>query len=199
VKRWWYVLIGPLTLGILAWVAFLFMGVRGRKPLWLAYAGIYLAVAVAGAVLTELEGEDASFSGFIWIALMGASLAHTLALRGAFEERMEMLDDPALDAAEDAADRREHAREIVASDPARARELGIGRPDLPQSFHAGVIDVNGAPPEWIARVGGLSSEVVDLIAAGRPYSSLEDMDLVVNLPPRDLERLRDVAVFIPSG
>ena len=200
-KRWWYVLIGPLTLGTLAWTAFLYMGTRARKTAWLALSGVYLTVAVVGGVLTAVADEESALSvlaGFIWIALAGASLAHTLALRGSFEERLAMLEDPRLDAAEDQADREAYARELALSEPARARELGIGRPDLPQSFHAGLVDVNSAPAAVIADVAGLPGQAAQLVVAGRPYTSLEDMDLVVNLAPDQLARLRDVAVFLPA-
>ena len=199
-KRWWYVLIGPLTLGTLAWTAFLYLGTRARQRSWLLIAGVYLVIAVANGVLTsvaENDTDESSMAGFVWIALAGASLAHTLALRGRFEERLEMLEDPALDAAEDRAERQAHARTIVAEDPRRARKLGIGRPDLQQSFHAGLVDVNNAPPRVIAEVARLPADVVDLIVTGRPYSSVEDLDLVVNLPREQLGKLRDVAVFLP--
>lgn len=199
-KRWWYVLIGPLTLGTLAWTAFLYLGTRAQKRSWLAISGIYLAIAVANGVLTSIaenETDESSIAGFVWIALAGASLAHTLALRGRFEERLEMLEDPVLDAAEDRAERQAHAREMVAEDPGRARKLGIGRPDLEQSFHAGLVDVNSAPTEVIAQVAGITQDAALVVAFARPYSSFEDMDLVVNLPPEQLGKLREVAVFLP--
>ena len=197
-KRWWYVLIGPLTLGIVAWAAFLYMGIKGRQRLWLTFAAAYFAAAVGGAILMEIEGEDATFSGFVWIVLAVGSFVHTLALRPAFEERMELLEDPSLDVAEDRAERQQHAREIAASDPRRARQLGIGRPDREHAFHAGLVDVNGAPPGVIAEVAGVSRETAEMIVAGRPYSSVEDLDLVVNLPREQLAKLRDVAVFLPA-
>lgn len=198
-RRWWYVLVGPLTLGILAWTAFLYLGIRARKRTWLGYAAIYLAVAIAGAALAQSEGDDASGSGFIWIGLMGASFMHALALRKPFERRMRTLEDPALEAAETRAERRELARAMAADDPKRARELGIGRPDLERSFHAGLVDVNSAPTGVIAEVAGLPRESAETIAAGRPYSSIEDLDLLVNLPREQVSRLRDVAVFIPPA
>lgn len=192
-------LLGPLTIGTVAWASFLYLGVRGRRRLWVAFAGLYFAAALAGAVIMEIEGEDATFSGFIWIALAVGSFVHTLALRPAFEERLELLDDPSLDAAEDREARRDHARELARTDPARARRLGIGRPDLANAFHAGLVDVNSAPAAAIAEAGGVSLEAAEVVVAGRPYSSLEDMDLVVNLPREQLARLRDVAVFLPPG
>ena len=196
-RRWWYVLIGPLTLGMLAWVAFLFLGIRARKPLWLAFAAIYLAITIATGILVEIESEDENLSGSIIIALMGGSGAHALALRRPYEERMELLEDPEIDAAEDRVERQDLAREIARDDPGRARRMGIGRPDRDRAFHGGLVDVNGAPAEWIARVAGIPRESADLITAGRPYTSVEDMDLVVNLPPDQLAKLRDVAVFLP--
>lgn len=196
-KRWWYVLLGPLTLGIVAWASFLYLGIRARKPQWLGLAAAYFAAAVGAAVLMEIEGEDATFSGFIWIVLAVGSFVHTLALRGEFEERMQLLEDPALDAAEDRLERQAHARELAASDPERARKLGVGRPDRKNAFHAGLVDLNSAPAAVIADVAGISRNAADVIVAGRPYSSVEDMDLVVNLPAAELAKLRDVAVFLP--
>ncbi len=80
--------------------------------------------------------------------------------------------------------------------------MGVGRPDVPLSFDAGLIDVNSAPVEVLARLPGIDEKLARRIASARDeigaFSSLEDMDLLLNLPESTLVRLRDVAVFVPA-
>jgi hypothetical protein len=52
---------------------------------------------------------------------------------------------------------REQARAVVADDPALARELRIGRPDLPRQFDdGGLVDVNHVPERVLVERLGLS-------------------------------------------
>jgi DNA-binding SARP family transcriptional activator len=75
--------------------------------------------------------------------------------------------------------RRQQAREIVARHPQVARELGIGRPDLPNRFDdGGLIDLNDAPESVLKTLPGVPPEHAALIIAERnqrgPFRSLED-------------------------
>jgi hypothetical protein len=59
--------------------------------------------------------------------------------------------DPALVAAHWRVARRREARAILATDPALATELRIGRPDLPRQYDdGGLVDVNRVPAEALA-------------------------------------------------
>ncbi len=69
------------------------------------------------------------------------------------------------------------------------------------SFDAALIDVNSAPVEVLGRLPGVDEALAQRIAAARDdlggFSSLEDLDVVLDLPEPTLARLRDVAVFVP--
>lgn len=109
--------------------------------------------------------------------------------------------DRRLETAEHRLAMQDRGRRLVAEDPVRARRLGVGRPDVPMAFDAALIDVNSAPVEVLGRLPGIDEELAQRIAAARDdlggFSSLEDLDLVLDLPEPTLARLRDVAVFVP--
>ena len=76
--------------------------------------------------------------------------------------------------------RRQYARQLAAEHPQIARQLGIGRPDLPNQFEdGGLIDVNDAPEPVLRTLPGVTSEHAALIAADRthrgPFRSLEEL------------------------
>jgi hypothetical protein len=202
-QSWWVLL---ALLGWLNWSAFLYAGLRTHRRRWIAYAIVYLIVSAASLalILTEPGGETGP-QGQIgaWLGLLswGVSFVHALALRRQFLDRVEALEDPTLDAAEDALLRREVARRMVEEDPDRAREIGVGRPDRRGAFHAGLIDMNHAPPEVIARLPAIDKQLARRIVRLREeingFSSLEDFGHVLDLPAPTVERLRERAVFLP--
>jgi hypothetical protein len=109
--------------------------------------------------------------------------------------------DPAVARALGARARRQETRQLLAREPGLQRELGIGRPDLGRGYDdGGMIDVNTAPAEVIARVANVSPADAEAIVAGRTArgGSWYDMaELVDNvpLPPSAREQLQERAVF----
>ncbi|WP_033424261.1 ComEA family DNA-binding protein [Actinomadura flavalba] len=96
---------------------------------------------------------------------------------------------------------RERARTLAASDPGLARELRIGRPDLPRRYQdGGLIDVNHAPVDVLVHLPGVTRELADRIVAVRAetggFQSAEEMSLVAELPPEITPDVADFAVFI---
>jgi DNA-binding SARP family transcriptional activator len=76
--------------------------------------------------------------------------------------------------------RRQYARQLAAEHPQIARQLGIGRPDLPNQFEdGGLIDINDAPEPVLRTLPGVTAERAALIAADRthrgPFRSLEEL------------------------
>ncbi len=57
----------------------------------------------------------------------GVGIAHSFAVRKSYLRRIDMLDDPALQAARAARERQAYARQLAQRDPQLAREAGIGR------------------------------------------------------------------------
>ncbi len=198
---WACLLVG--SVGMLTWLPFLAAALRRRRPALLAWAAVYFVVT---AVAIALEAVSATAAGFLLIALLTGGTVHALAVPVAAETdgfpQMEQVPQDLLRA-------REHARsvalarQIALADPPRARELGVGRPDLPWAFHGDLVDLNSAPPSVLRTEAGLDDHTVERLIAAREaiggFSSLADMDLVLDLPNERLLRLREVAVFLPRG
>lgn len=96
---------------------------------------------------------------------------------------------------------REKARDLAASDPGLAKELRIGRPDLPRQYQdGGLIDVNHAPAEALTLLPGITPELAAKIERVRAetggFVSAEEMSAVAGLPPQLTGDLADYAVFI---
>ncbi|MFC9971266.1 ComEA family DNA-binding protein [Spirillospora sp. NPDC127200] len=97
---------------------------------------------------------------------------------------------------------REEARELAAEDPALAHELRIGRPDLPRAYDdGGLIDVNGAPPQVLSALPGLTPELVERIVRLRRerggFVSAEELSVDIDLPPDRLAKVAEYALFLP--
>jgi SARP family transcriptional regulator, regulator of embCAB operon len=96
--------------------------------------------------------------------------------------------------------RREQALQIVRWKPELARELLIGRPDLPRQFDdGGLVDVNAVPGYVIATLPGVTTYLTQIIVADReihgPYASVEHMVSRQMLTPDLAESLRGLLIF----
>jgi DNA uptake protein ComE-like DNA-binding protein len=129
----------------------------------------------------------------------GGGIAHALLIRKAYVRRLELLEDPALQRARLAEERRAYARELARNDPELAREALIGRSG---GFdEAGVVDVNHAAVEDLADLPGIDAATARRIVAVRDgvggFSSLEDLGMTMDLPGDVVERLRGHVVCLP--
>ncbi|WP_067463416.1 ComEA family DNA-binding protein [Actinomadura macra] len=96
---------------------------------------------------------------------------------------------------------RDKARALAASDPGLARELRIGRPDLPHQYNdGGLIDVNHAPAEALSLLPGITAELAARIERVRAetggFVSAEELSAVAELPPELTAGVATYAVFI---
>ncbi|WUH96565.1 helix-hairpin-helix domain-containing protein [Spirillospora sp. NBC_00431] len=96
---------------------------------------------------------------------------------------------------------RDKARELAASDPGLARELRIGRPDLPRQYNdGGLVDVNHAPARALTLLPGITPELASRIERVRAetggFMSAEELSAIAGLPPGLTGDLVDYAVFI---
>ncbi|WP_084297929.1 BTAD domain-containing putative transcriptional regulator [Actinoplanes friuliensis] len=97
---------------------------------------------------------------------------------------------------------REQARQFAAFDPARARSLGIGRPDLLRTFDdGGLVDVNHVPGHELARLPGLGSDQAHAIVMDRlnrgPYRHTDDLVTRGLLSTRIHTKLRTRLICLP--
>jgi helix-hairpin-helix protein len=80
----------------------------------------------------------------------------------------------------------------MATEPALAKEVGVGRPDIPGADDYGLIDVNHCPADALARLPGMTSALArrtvrERLQAGG-FSSVEDLGLLLDLPPEPSTR-----------
>ena len=202
--RDWWLLLPPLSLGVLTWAAFFYAGLRASRRGWLVCAGVYLGVLMAAFGVDAAVGEkdwSSTMAGLVLFALAGGGFAHAVAIRRPLYAAIEDSASTHYERAERRLAVREQGRGLARSDPGKARQLGVGRPDLPDSFHAELVDLNSAPAAVIATVTGVAMTTAERVVAARAdtggFSSVEDLDLIVDLPPAEVARLRDAGVCVP--
>lgn len=97
--------------------------------------------------------------------------------------------------------KREEARDIARRDPGMARELRIGRPDLPRQYDdGGLVDINSAPVEVLRQSLGLTpDQATDLVEARQQLTRFEhpeDLVTLAGLEPNTFDGVRDRIILI---
>jgi hypothetical protein len=173
---------------------------------WIAFAA-YTVLLCSSLVLATGAPEKsgrASVAGLLLVLSMVGGTMHALAIRSrvfSAAEPVQNTFDAAVGAAKERRATRAKARELAKGDPVMARELRIGRPDLPRTFDdGGLIDVNAAPPAVLAQLPGMTPQLVDKIVSARDqvdgFVSPEDLSAAAGLPPHLTNELAEYAVFL---
>ncbi|WP_152646237.1 ComEA family DNA-binding protein [Streptacidiphilus albus] len=211
--------IGLGTMAALGWAAY---RLRSR---WLTVSAV-LALVVTVIVLWLSNSATTSTANnidgtLIVVVLIAGGLGITFAVRGRLvRPEPTLLDggsgrlrfsvkapprsngiDPAISQALAGRHRRQDARKIVEQDPALARDLRIGRPDLPRQFDdGGLVDVNHVPLAVIAQLPGMSRQVAVQIVEARDrangFSFVEELTGCTDLSPELAEELAERLVFL---
>ena len=197
------------SLSLLAFVPFLRIALARRQARdWAVFAG-YLAVVIVEVVLVSLPGSNdvgAALAGFMAIVLAGAAAVHTfVAFRptSALADELESAAHPnelAVDSARARMRRRSQARELAMANHVLARELEIGRPDVPHEYDdGGLVDVNHVPGEVLTSCLGLTPQETAAVVAARDqfgrFTSPEELSLSAQLSPDRVDALRDWMLF----
>jgi hypothetical protein len=204
------------SIGFLSFVPSLAYAIMRRRRADWAVAAAFLAATIglivaAGTVGSGNGGGTTALGGFI-IALAGGAAVHAAvvfrpgnapaalgAAPGAAPGTRQHNKD-AIAEAKDRIERRKDARRLAETDPALARDLHIGRPDVPRDYDdGGLVDVNHVPGAVLAAGLGLSpDEVTDVIAArdklGR-FTSADELCAYTDLSPDRVDELRDLMIF----
>jgi hypothetical protein len=207
------VTLGMATVFVTGWAA---RRLRSRALAWCGVVAL-VATVLALALTAAPQGSALSATGglLILVVLMGGGLALTFTVRerlvdpgrghrprpGARPGPGAGRVDPAVQEALARRARRLEARRILENDPALARELRIGRPDLPRRFDdGGLVDVNHVPIEVLAALPGLTGELAERIVTVRtergPFSYREELGAYADLPDALSDELAERLVFL---
>lgn len=192
-----------LGVGFATWAVFLYLGIRARHRSWLVWSAVYAALMVAFMVVESIPAPIGKDLGPIPMTLAWfGGIAHVAAISRSAVRRMREVGHhaPGLDAARERIKQRAEGRRLAGTDPTLARELGVGRPDLPGADHYGLVDVNHAPPSVLCWLPGITPDIAGRIEVTRQsvggFSSAEDLCVTMDLPPRLTSDIREHAVFL---
>ncbi|MFI0405400.1 ComEA family DNA-binding protein [Actinomadura sp. 3N508] len=194
-----------ITLGYGTPFSFLYAAIRrGSWNLGATAAG-YGAGTAGVITLLQLDNVILTVLGtFIAILLWISGTAHAFAVRSSVFPRevpRNRLNEHAIEFAKYRRSLREQARALAAEDPALARELRIGRPDVPRTYDdGGLVDVNHVPAEILAALPGMTPELAERVVRHREehggFVSVEEMAVDVDIPPDVLPEMADFTIFL---
>lgn len=195
------------TCGVTSWLVVGFLAARYRSRMLGVVAAAFLALLVFFMVAMELDGpqdEAGPWAGVGVVALLVATAGGSAA--GAFivARPPGRLPKPSAEIELTRKVQREQARQLVNHHPSIARELCIGRPDLPRRFDdGGLVDINSAPESIIGSLHGIGPDDARRIVADRhmrgPLASVDEM-VTRNLVHWSVARaLSETLVAVPPG
>jgi DNA uptake protein ComE-like DNA-binding protein len=188
----------------------MYIGIRAHRPQWLAWSAFYFGLLAAfmavDAPTHPSSSAQAIATGCILAAWIGGGV-HAAAISGSAVRRIDEYSDPAfkagrppLEAAKARIKRRAKGRKLLARQPQLAREVGLGRPDLPGTEDYGLVDVNHASQAALRMLPGVTEDAAQKIVSMRTelggFSSAEDLGAALDLPPAMVDEMREVAVFL---
>jgi Helix-hairpin-helix motif len=206
VRQIWWASIPVWSVGFLSFLPFLRIAVgRRRRKDWAVFAAYAVAVAALIAVVSvRTSGTGTVAGGAFVLMLMGTAAAHTAVkfrpARGGPRRSVAGDNREAVAAARDRMRRRIEAVKLIRANPALARDLRIGRPDLPREYDdGGLVDVNHVPAHVLASHLGLRPDEVRSLVAARDklgtFSSADELAAYAALSPDRVDELRDLMIF----
>jgi hypothetical protein len=119
------------------------------------------------------------FFGAVMVAHLGGAV-HGQLLRGRLHAQRAVAADPAVALALSRRALRQRAIHLARRDPALARHLRIGRPDLPRDFDdGGLVDINAVPEPVLAALPGLTAhharQIVLAREQGGPFATVDEL------------------------
>jgi DNA uptake protein ComE-like DNA-binding protein len=194
---WW----GLVPIGFGCWVP-LVAGLKAKKREWIAWGVFIVLFTILAFVVSEVEGDEANLGGGLLVVSWILHGATSWALMKPYKQRMTVRAryDAQVEEAEHLDEERRAVIALARKDPARALELGVGRPDVPGSRHGYVVDVNHAPAGVVATLPGvnndLAAEIVRLRGELNGFDSVDDLGSLLDLHPRVVAAMRLRAVAL---
>ncbi len=195
-----------LSVSLLAFAPFLRLALARRRARdWAVFAG-YLAAVILIVTLMSVAGSGqdaaATVAGTMVVVVGVAAAVHAfVAFRpGSEAVAGSQASELALATARARMRRRQQARELAEGNPVLARELGIGRPDVPHDYDdGGLVDVNHVPAEVLRTSLGLTAAESEAVLKVRDqlgrFSGPEELTAYTELTPDRVDALRDWMLF----
>lgn len=175
-----------------------------RLRLWLFAAAYVGATTVVWVTVPGSQVEDATVVedlavGAALVLAVGCTV-HAFLLRREVFRHFEPM-EPAVAQALAARRRRQDSRSLAERDSALARELHIGRPDLPRDYDdGGLVDVNHVPPGiLVTQLGfstGQAAQVVQRRTSIGGFTNIHELETYCDLPPAFVDGLSDRLLFL---
>ncbi len=195
-NSWWLLLI-VFSFGWFAWAAFAWVGARARHRTWLYWAGFYFVVTAVFFALLAVNAAQVLAGGIFFLLWAGSSL-HGLLIRREVLERLGFQEHPRLMSARSRALQRDVAEELARRSPQVALEAGVGQD---ADTFGGLIDINHAPADELARLPGFDEALADEIVKVREevggFDSVLDFATVLDLSPDLMPAVRERTVCLP--
>jgi DNA uptake protein ComE-like DNA-binding protein len=200
-KRW--LALVAFGMGFTTWAAFLYIGLRAQRRAWLMWAAAYGALALIGLVAdgTSHANSPAADGGttVLMVAWLGG-IVHSAVVRREAAGQARPSRTNSLGEARQRIERRAEGRRLAARDPRLAKEVGVGRPDIPGAEDYGLIDVNHASPGALCRLPGVTPEIARRITETREgiglFKSADELGIYLDLSPAFIDDIRDYSVFL---
>jgi hypothetical protein len=199
------------SIGLLAFGPFLWLAITRRRRWDRAVATAYVAACAAAVGLVSLSPSVSSYGnaagGLLFgLAVVGAGHALVACRPG----RRDASGRPVISKAYgnvlaesragERMDVRNKARKLARKDPALARELRIGRPDLPREYDdGGLVDVNHVPAGVLVSHLNLTAEQAAKVVSVRDqiarFDGPSDLEAYADLPPERVDELSGLMMF----
>ncbi|GIM97006.1 BTAD domain-containing putative transcriptional regulator [Paractinoplanes toevensis] len=189
-----------LTCSVASWVYFVYAGIRRRQWWQFVVAAVYFVLFAVGFVVLvlidpsgSLDSDEVTTSDNIGMLFFG-SLVLGSALHGVI-----------VAVRSDGFQLREQARQFAAFAPDRAREVGIGRPDLPMRMFddGGLIDLNQLSGPDLARIARLPlAQCLEIERHRQTYGPFYRPEDLVSRGLADARTVRKLAarlICLPPG
>jgi hypothetical protein len=197
--NWVWLSLIPFGLG--AWAP-IYAGERAHNRRWTSYGAAWSLITVIGWVVA-IASHGGGAGGLLIILGWAGAAATSFAIRDQYRKALGSPVETAFLGAEGRLADRDRARKLARERPKLALEMGIGRPDLPNAQSAGLVDINNAPANVIARLPGVDDALAQKIVRARNdthgFTSVEDLGAALDLDGNVVEDLRDGVVFLPRS
>lgn len=168
---------------------------------YLAASITVLVVLSVPAAVDPVSDTAGALAITLAIVLMAVGAVHAFAaFRPTPGDNNLLASEQALATARARMHRRRQARELAEHNPVLARDLKIGRPDVPHDYDdGGLVDVNQVPGDVLVSCLGLTPVESAAVIAARDqlggFSSPEELSVYAQLPLDRVAALRDWMMF----